>query len=87
MSWTGIDAAAHLSGVSLAAVMPAKRRGLELAAMTAMLHDLRTCQNGSCDGHALQGAALAWGILGAWGWPLRRKRRQSAPPSAAAATS
>lgn len=62
---TRMSAAAHLYGVSLAAVMLAKRRGLdpELAAMAGMLHDLAACRNGSYEDHARRGAELAREIL------------------------
>ena len=44
----------HLYGVSLAATMIAKKRGLdpELASMAAMLHDLHAYKSGSYDDHA-----------------------------------
>ena len=56
-----ISAAAHLYGVSLAAAMLAKRRGLdpELASMAGMLHDLHAYRTGSYDDHAHKGAELA----------------------------
>ena len=59
-------AIAHLYGVSLAAVMIAKKRGLdpELASMAAMLHDLHAYKTGSYDDHAHKGAELAKRILG-----------------------
>ena len=55
----------HLYGVSLAATMIAKKRGLdpELAAMEAMLHDLYAYKSGSYDDHAHKGAELARKIL------------------------
>ena len=55
----------HLYGVSLAATMIAKKRGLdpELAAMAAMLHDLHAYKSGSYDDHAHKGADLAREIL------------------------
>ena len=55
----------HLYGVSLAATMIAKKRGLdpELAAMAAMLHDLHAYKTGSYDDHAHKGAELAREIL------------------------
>ena len=58
-------AIAHLYGVSLAATMIAKKRGLdpELAAMAAMLHDLHAYKTGSYDDHAHKGAELAKEIL------------------------
>ncbi len=60
-----ISAANHLYGVSLAATMIARRRGLdpELAAMAAMLHDLHAYKTGSYDDHAHRGAELARKIL------------------------
>ena len=56
----------HLYGVSLAATMIAKKRGLdpELASMAAMLHDLYAYQSGSYEDHAHRGAELAREILG-----------------------
>ena len=56
----------HLYGVSLAATMIAKKRGLdpELASMAAMLHDLHAYKSGSYDDHAHKGADLARKILG-----------------------
>ncbi len=59
-------AIAHLYGVSLAATMIAKKRGLdpEIAAMAAMLHDLYAYKTGSYDDHAHLGADLAREILG-----------------------
>ena len=60
------SAIAHLYGVSLAATMIAKKRGLdpEIASMAAMLHDLHAYQSGSYEDHAHLGAALAREILG-----------------------
>lgn len=60
------SAVAHLYGVSLAATMIAKKRGLdpEIAAMAAMLHDLHAYKTGSYDDHAHKGADLAREILG-----------------------
>lgn len=45
------SAVAHLYGVSLAATMIAKKRGLdpELSSMAAMLHDLHAYKTGSYD--------------------------------------
>ncbi len=45
------NAIAHLYGVSLAATMIAKKRGLdpEIASMAAMLHDLHAYKTGSYD--------------------------------------
>jgi len=62
-----ISAASHLYGVSLAAVMIAKKRGMdtELSAMAAMLHDLYAYESGSYDDHAHKGAELARNILDA----------------------
>ena len=56
----------HLYGVSLAATMIAKKRGLdwEIASMAAMLHDLHAYKSGSYDDHAHKGADLAREILG-----------------------
>lgn len=56
----------HLYGVSLAATMIAKKRGLdpEIASMAAMLHDLHAYKTGSYDDHAHKGAELAKKILG-----------------------
>ncbi len=58
-------AIAHLYGVSLAATMIAKKRGLdpELASMAGMLHDLHAYKTGSYDDHAHKGAELAGNIL------------------------
>lgn len=59
------SAIAHLYGVSLAATMIAKKRGMdpELASMAAMLHDLYAYKTGSYDDHAHKGADLAREIL------------------------
>ncbi len=59
------NAVVHLYGVSLAATMIAKKRGLdqELASMAAMLHDLHAYKSGSYEDHAHKGAALAKEIL------------------------
>ena len=61
-----ISAVAHLYGVSLAATMIARERGLdpELASMAGMLHDLHAYKTGSYDDHAHKGAELARKILG-----------------------
>ena len=58
-------AIAHLHGVSLAAVMIAKKRGdnLELAAMAGLLHDLYAYKSGSYDDHAHKGADYAGEVL------------------------
>lgn len=55
----------HLYGVSLAATMIAKKRGLdpELLSMAAMLHDLYAYKTGSYEDHAHKGAELARKIL------------------------
>ena len=60
------SAIVHLYGVSLAATMIAKKRGLdsEIASMAAMLHDLHAYKTGSYDDHAHKGAELAREILG-----------------------
>ena len=59
------SAIVHLYGVSLAATMIAKKRGLdpELAAMAGMLHDLHAYKTGSYEDHAHKGADLARMIL------------------------
>lgn len=59
------SAIVHLYGVSLAAAMLAKKRGLnpELSSMAAMLHDLHAYKTGSYDDHAHKGAELAGSIL------------------------
>ena len=61
-----ISATAHLYGVSLAATILAKKRGMneELAAMAAMLHDMHAYKSGSYDDHAHLGADLARNVLG-----------------------
>ena len=58
-------AAAHLHGVSLAAVMIAKKRGEnpDLAAMAGLLHDLHAYKSGSYEDHAHLGAEYARKIL------------------------
>ena len=55
----------HLYGVSLAATMIAKKRGIdpEIMSMAAMLHDLHAYESGSYDDHAHKGAELARNIL------------------------
>ncbi len=60
-----ISAVAHLYGVSLAATMIARKRGLdpEIASMAAMLHDLHAYKTGSYEDHAHKGAGLAGKIL------------------------
>lgn len=59
------SAIVHLYGVSLAAAMIAKKRGLdpELLSMAAMLHDLHAYKSGSYEDHAHKGAELAREIL------------------------
>lgn len=59
------NAIAHLHGVSLAAVMIAKKRGEdpELAAMAGLLHDLYAYKSGFYDDHAHKGADLARELL------------------------
>lgn len=61
-----IKAMAHLHGVSLAAVMIARKRGqnAELAAMAGLLHDLWAYKSGSYDDHAHLGADYSRKILG-----------------------
>ena len=56
----------HLYGVSLAAAIIAKKRGLdaELSQIAAMLHDLYAYKSSSYDDHAHKGAELAREILG-----------------------
>ena len=60
------SAIVHLYGVSLAATMIARKRGLdpEIASMAAMLHDLHAYKTGSYDDHAHKGADLAREVLG-----------------------
>ncbi len=60
-----ISAIAHLYGVSLAAQILAKKRGLdpELAAMAGMLHDMHAYMSDSYEDHAHLGAELGRGIL------------------------
>ncbi len=55
----------HIYGVSLAATMIAKKRGLdpEIASMAAMMHDLYAYKSGSYEDHARKGAELASQIL------------------------
>ena len=61
-----MKAMAHLHGVSLAAVMIARKRGQdsELAAMAGLLHDLWAYKSGSYDDHAHLGADYARKVLG-----------------------
>ena len=58
-------AAAHLHGVSLAAVMIAGKRGqnTEIAAMAGLLHDLYAYDSGSYEDHARLGAEYARKLL------------------------
>ena len=58
-------AIAHLHGVSLAAVMIAKKRNenAELAAMAGLLHDLYAYKSGSYENHARKGADYARKVL------------------------
>lgn len=58
-------AIAHLHGVSLAAVMIAKKRGedAEIAAMAGLLHDLYAYKSGSYDDYAHKGADYAREVL------------------------
>ena len=58
-------AIAHLHGVSLAAVMIAKKRGEdpELAAMAGLLHDMYAYKTGSYEDHARRGGEYARKIL------------------------
>ncbi len=60
-----IGAVNHLYGVSLAATILAKRRGLdpEIAAMAGMLHDISAYKTGSYDEHAEKGAEMAREVL------------------------
>ena len=60
-----MKAIAHLHGVSLAAVMIARKRGqdAELAAMAGLLHDLWAYKSGSYDDHAHLGADYARKVL------------------------
>lgn len=62
---TRIGAVNHLYGVSLAAAILAKKRGLdsELLPMAAMLHDLYAYKHGTYEDHAHKGAELAREIL------------------------
>ena len=62
-------AIAHLHGVSLAAVIIAKKRGedAELAAMAGLLHDLYAYKSGSYEDHAHKGAEYAGEVLGELG--------------------
>lgn len=57
--------AGHLYGVSTAAQLIAKKRGLdtEIAGMAGLLHDLYAYESGSYDDHAHKGANMARSIL------------------------
>ena len=68
------NAIAHLHGVSLTAVMIAKKRGenAELAAMAELLHDLYAYKSGLYDDHAQRGAEYARQVLEELGIHLRR---------------
>ena len=59
------NAVAHLHGVSLAAVLLAKKRGEdpELAAMAGLLHDMYAYKNDNYEDHAHRGADYAREIL------------------------
>ncbi len=59
------SAIAHLHGVSLAAVMIAKKRGEnpELAAIAGLLHDMYAYTSGSYEDHAHKGAEYARSLL------------------------
>lgn len=72
------SAIVHLYGVSLAATMIAKKRGLdpEIASMAAMLHDLYAYESGSYDDHAHKGADLARQILGELGLTTKEETKQ-----------
>ncbi len=72
------SAIVHLYGVSLAATMIARKRGLdpELASMAAMLHDLYAYESGSYDDHAHKGADLARRILGELGFTSDEETEQ-----------
>ena len=63
-------AMAHLHGVSLAAVIIAKKRGQdsELAAIAGLLHDIYAYKSGSYDDHAHRGADYAKEILEEMKW-------------------
>ena len=77
-----ISAVNHLYGVSLAATILAKKRGLdpELAAMAAMLHDMHAYKTGSYDDHAHKGADLAREILTELAWDGKRVFRVLSSP-------
>lgn len=55
----------HLYGVSLAATILAKKRGLdpELAAIAGMFHDIHAYKSGSYDDHAHKGAEMVKSML------------------------
>lgn len=60
-----VGAIAHLYGVSLAATMIAKKRGMnpEIASMAGMLHDIYAYTAGTYTDHAHKGAEMAKEIL------------------------
>ena len=60
-----LTAAGHLYGVSTAAQLIAKKRGMdpELAGMAGLLHDLYAYKSGSYDDHAHKGADYAKDVL------------------------
>jgi HD superfamily phosphodiesterase len=62
---TMIKASDHLNGVAMAAVLLAKKRGMdpECAAIAGLLHDLYAYESGSYEDHAHKGAELARTIL------------------------
>lgn len=72
-----ISAAAHLYGVSLAATMLAKKRGLdpEIASMAGMLHDLHAYRSGSYDDHAHKGRSWRGRSSGNCSSPTGWRRR------------
>lgn len=72
------SAIVHLYGVSLAATMIARKRGLdpELASMAAMLHDLYAYESGNYDDHAHKGADLARQILAELGFTSDEETEQ-----------
>ena len=65
MAVTDAKMKSTLHGVSLAAVMIAKKRGEnpDLAAMAGLLHDLYAYKSGSYDDHAHKGADYAGEVL------------------------
>ena len=71
------SATVHLYGVSLAATMIARRRGLdaELLSMAAMLHDLYAYKSGSYDDHAHKGADVIHHCMNDLSKPVKDKER------------